>query len=551
MAQISYRANLSSATFPMTVAKSGRSVIIPGPDQNFDRRVDAPGDTQRGSVGIPQVIYMENVLPTDEGYQSVGFTTDEPFVGATSTIAYLLDLTISAVSPTSGNVVDKLYVAFFNNGTIQKSTDLINWQGQAVTPPALFKIPRKGQVSIARVGDRIFMCCSFAGTKLYELLPSKTLFPGGIVNFTITDITATIQASLPGGINIIDIRSIAGSYNYLIIATESVILWSSTTTPTDFSPSLVSGAGNEIPNNLSGRITFLKSHVAGFYIATNSNVLLALYTGNQRYPWKFKEIKDSGGYMAAEQLAGNTNSLSHYGVNNARQFQVVSGDSCNLTSPEVTEFLAANEESDEFDFTANAINTSVLDRTVAPEVFYVSDRYIIVGYVRTLQGNWYNSIVYDTLLNRVGKLRVFYDIVIEKNSTLYFVNYFNRAVYTLQFDKQVDAVPSYRPRGCIVLGKFQYARSRFICLDQVDVESIKYRTVPGDSDKNFALFVYPTLDGKTLLPVVAPYDATSAIPSTRVAKYLCHSSCQNFAIALIGHFDLNTIEMKFHVEGDM
>jgi hypothetical protein len=73
MAQISYRANLSAAIFPMTLARAGRSVIIPGPDQNFDRRVDPQGEQK--SAGIPQIIYAENVIPTADGYQSVGFRT--------------------------------------------------------------------------------------------------------------------------------------------------------------------------------------------------------------------------------------------------------------------------------------------------------------------------------------------------------------------------------------------------------------------------------------------------------------------------------------------
>lgn len=83
MAQISYRANLSTAVFPMTLSRAGRSVIIPGPDQNFDRRVDPQGQQQR-DASIPQVIYMENVLPTSNGYQSVAFDLMEngglPFV---------------------------------------------------------------------------------------------------------------------------------------------------------------------------------------------------------------------------------------------------------------------------------------------------------------------------------------------------------------------------------------------------------------------------------------------------------------------------------------
>lgn len=71
MAQQTHRANLSSAVFPMTLAKAGRSVIVPTYDQNFDKRVDANGN-DKGSVGIPQAIYMENVFPTPDGFQSVG-----------------------------------------------------------------------------------------------------------------------------------------------------------------------------------------------------------------------------------------------------------------------------------------------------------------------------------------------------------------------------------------------------------------------------------------------------------------------------------------------
>ena len=73
MAQIPYRANLSAAIFPMTIARAGRSVIVPGIDQNFNRSIDSPDDSNR-DAGIPQIIYGENIIPTADGYQSVGYT---------------------------------------------------------------------------------------------------------------------------------------------------------------------------------------------------------------------------------------------------------------------------------------------------------------------------------------------------------------------------------------------------------------------------------------------------------------------------------------------
>ncbi len=71
MAQIPYRANLSATVFPMTIAKAGRTVIDGRLDQHYDRRIDPEGSTR--DVGIPQLLYCENVAPTPNGFQSVGF----------------------------------------------------------------------------------------------------------------------------------------------------------------------------------------------------------------------------------------------------------------------------------------------------------------------------------------------------------------------------------------------------------------------------------------------------------------------------------------------
>jgi len=90
MGQVAYRANLSSATFPMTIADGGRTVIVPGPDQNFDRRVDPEG-SQR-DAGIPQALYMENVMPTTNGYQSVGYLRAPESVGVVTAVRNTFDI---------------------------------------------------------------------------------------------------------------------------------------------------------------------------------------------------------------------------------------------------------------------------------------------------------------------------------------------------------------------------------------------------------------------------------------------------------------------------
>ena len=73
----------------MAISRAGRSVIVPQIDQNYDRRVDPTGEQK--TPGIPQALYLENVLPTVEGYQSVGFIP-LPSAGAPTEACRRLDI---------------------------------------------------------------------------------------------------------------------------------------------------------------------------------------------------------------------------------------------------------------------------------------------------------------------------------------------------------------------------------------------------------------------------------------------------------------------------
>jgi hypothetical protein len=72
MAQIAYRGNLSSAYFPLVSRFHGRTVIVPGSDNNFSRQLQSSADLDK-DIGIPQVYYCHNVMPTGQGYLSVGY----------------------------------------------------------------------------------------------------------------------------------------------------------------------------------------------------------------------------------------------------------------------------------------------------------------------------------------------------------------------------------------------------------------------------------------------------------------------------------------------
>lgn len=804
MSQIDYRANLSAAIFPMTVAKSGKSVIVPGQDQNFDRRIDAPGDTQRGSVGIPQVIYCENVVPTPDGFQSVGYmpktaitipasqtigaivpiriataeitetittggtilynstgtdltawekaadnvppnavsgveqdasggnpsnnfelfsvitgsvstayipsypwirksfsagnptnagfeidinfdVTGASAASATSrkvvigvfnnsansglhivldysanTIAfgtatdilgtgfsatdsdtpssslalatwYRVEVTLTKVSgdpadqnrsvtvllknsggttiatltgfyatalveyctlaftsgmlpndPLSGDVTLSLradnidvtgdgeatvtttteytgivtaYMAFFTNNTANWSYDLTSWDNYNVTEPGGFVSPTSiNNISVAIVRGITYICVRESGaTKIYSATVNT-----GTNTITLVDESATIENSLPSPYDIDSILGIVSSYNYLILYTPNEILWSSTTTPTDFAASLVSGAGNEIPGNLKGDITFCKEHVAGFFIYSAKNVIFAAYTGNARYPWKFREVGASGGFNYPIQVSGDTNSAVQYGLNNTKFVQILNTDSAEIVAPEVTNFLEKTTRWDIFNSTTYAFSlsdgTQALIDTDNPTVWFMLDRYLIVPYgLVDVSGvaKYSYCLVYDLLLRRYGKLKVTPDFCLSDEEAIYFINKTSGAISMLYYDihDQVTGEGAYSHSGVIVLGKFQLARGNWLSVEGISVETLQNTDIVSLANRNFAIRILPSLNGKTFEAAVTPYRNTP-VEDKDCDEYLASTHCQNFCIAMKGAFDLNGVSLSLQPEGD-
>jgi hypothetical protein len=795
MADQTYRANLSAAVFPMTVSRSGKSVIIPGPDNNFDRRIDSPGDTPRGSVSIPQVIYGENILPTPDGIQSVGFinctaltlagssvaamvaariatavitentvstvpaetlftdsgnqlntwnkstplsyynggddqgsldvdqiTSDgnpqpsyrfislvlggggpsggydfylnrqfaigDPnnlgfefdfefflvpeksiMMGVANTAAgsglkvylnnqtgvetlkigtatswadyagfssyvsvaispvlaagtqYRLELTavrttgdtrlitatikngagtvlfttnttqvfipdnyfgvgskyqyntgsdiifdnieitgdgLAATSTTTNTEftgITTAYLAFLANNTVKWSYDLATWDNHATTLPGGFLSPASpAKISVATVRGQSYVCVRQASTTKIYLITVDT----GTNIITFTDISATIGAALPNPYTIDSILGIVGSYNYLVLYGGGIIIWSSTTTPTDFAPSLVSGAGNEVPGNLKGDITFCREHVSGFFIYSTKNVVFAQYTGNARYPWKFREVSGSGGYNYSTQVSGDTNSAVQYGINNTKLIQILSPDNAELVAQEATDFIERTERWDKFDSGTFTFSLSNPLYPLMPAsritAWFFLDRYLLLPYGGSNTEpsfQWTYVIVYDSLLKRYGKLAVTFDYCLSDEEAIYFINRTDGTIKTLEFNINrilVDEVSDGR-RPVIVLGKFQYVRSRFLTLSEINVEAIQSTDVILLADREFQVAVLPTLDGKTFLDAVIPENFT-AVATKEMYNGLCHVSCHNFALVFSGAFDLNTVELVFHVDGD-
>ncbi len=546
MAKVYYRGNLSSAIFPMTVSAAGRAVIMPGPDNNFDRRVDPAGEQK--DAGIPQAIYLENVMPTVSGYQSVGYLQPKlaPAIPSGQSIVDVIELDVKI-----GAVFLKVPVFSLSDNITYLSGDTA--QGLVTIVGANPGGQLRTFASTAVVNDTAYM---YIAGKLYTVTGTT---PN---NITLTDITATVTPS--GFFTTFNIGAIAGSNNYLVGANATTVFYSSLTTPTDFVTSLISGAGSIKPNDLKGQILRLSETQNGFYILASESTILAKYTGNNRYPWKFIPVKNLSGAPSREgAFYGNVQSKGEYVLDTNNQVKFINGETAEDIGPEVSEFLANGTIQQ---FFISSLNSFTNGRSVTrfARIHVLSDRYIMVSMDNPNSDTSYNGvIVYDIALKRYGKLAINHKYIYDATAvranagggnirkTVGFLDTSNR-VFLLEFGPY-GAAADYTDyniltqQSVLVLGKFQYARSRWIKLHEIVIEGVRSLSL-FPSAQNFNCALLSSRDGYTF--VGNPPDLISNYTAQNLITYPAHSTVQNFALALKGSFDLSTIQLTFSPAGE-
>lgn len=531
MGQIAYRANLSAAIYPMTIADGGRTVIMPGPDQNFDRRVDPQGEQK--DAGIPQALYMENVMPTSNGYQSVGYRDTgnlpakiAPGPGVATTRQVMPLFFGDASNP-------KVITVAFRNAP--SSVENIATDFQAIptvwtpcTGADVFSGNFAAGISNAYVRGTNYLC---DGVSVYKANNPS----GNVVDFT--NIGGTIT-----GITVADIISICSCANYLIaLLKDGTVAWSSTTTPTDFTASLVSGAGSIIPADIQSPVSFLTEAPNGFYIYCITGVIYAAYTGNSRYPFKFSAIENAGGYTYATQVNGNRTKNTQYAIDDSFNIHVINPNGATLIAAELSTFLERQVRYDLFNSSTNEFSFATFDLTdfpnTTPTLYFALDKYLFLRV-----GIYF--IVYDILLQRYGKLKASFYLAFKQdtvNTEIYFIPT-TGAVNVMSFD-QYDT--NYTHSGVLLLGKFQYVRSRKIQLHKIEIEGPQNTAII--PSPNFSCFILPSLDGRTFDVAVTPYQVSN---SGGLASYTAHTTAQNHSILLKGAFNVNTLQLRFSPRGD-
>lgn len=504
MTQINYRANLTAAEYPFLSDFQGRNVIIPGPDQNFSRQLSSPRNKDK-DVGIPQAYYMENMIPTDAGFTSVGYTQ----------VAY---------PPADGNTgfQDKPFEVRDPAENICYFTSCADGSNYVLLAPNTPWIkttsitPGIGGITYAHVNGQTYIYFGSVGCYKYDFA-------------TNTLIAVTLTALTPA-----NVYGITTSNGFMLAYTKTDLLISSSVDPTDFTPSLATGAGGGPVQSTKAPITIVVPHVVGVMVFTKRNIVVGYYTGNASYPFTWKELVSSGGVSLGDLIAYDTNSTNIIAYT-TEGLQSVASDNASNIFPQLTDFLAGSEY-ESFDLSTFTFTKIDLATNMLKSISATASRYLLVSYgVNSLT----DIIYYDLSLARFGKLKIphvacfNYELI---SSDV--VETPRRSIGILQADGTVKlVVMSYNvtgSNGILVLGKYQYDRNEYLKMLDVTLENIK-------NTSNFNCTVLSSINGKETNPVNTPLLNSS----NSQRKYGCNSTGINHSIVLNGSFHINSMVLNF------
>jgi hypothetical protein len=524
MTQIAYRGNLSVKQFPLLTDFQGKTVIIGGPDNTFNRSLTSSEDADK-DVGLPIAYYMHNVLPAPYGFSSIGYEN-------------------VVVSP-----ADKVY----------NSIKLIRSNNTAisVSGPKLYFSPfYDGSYKVLGLSSTVYVTGVTtvpgvnSSTKItYATLQGITyIFYSNIGCYKLDSATNALISVTLAGLTPSAINGITTFQGYLIAYDRSSVYWSSTididptSNSVDFVPSLLTGAGNIKPEGAKSDITIVTPATFGFAVYTSSNIVSAVYSGNSRYPFNFREVVASGGCSSYDLVSYDSNTGNQY-VYTTSGLQSLSATSTQTIFPEVTDFLAGRDFED-YDEITQTFSQTTLTAPMAKKITSVADRYLIISYGIT---SLTHAIVYDMAQKRFGKFKV-------PHVDCFELEYINpeqtdaprRSIAFLDAAggiKLVDpSVTFAASKGVILLGKFQYVRSRNISLEELTIQTVH----PTQSIVAYNLY---SETGGTIESVkkVLGYETSISGQSQRTYKF--HITANNHSILLVGGFFLSSIELKFHVHG--
>lgn len=541
MAKYRFQGAINAAVFPFVSAFQSRTVVQPQLDNNVKTNQAFYGTQESADYSIPQLLYCENMVPTAEGLSSVGFARIiEGLPGITNFDQAITlrdaDENNFLFSPSGG-----MNYIFKGNVGIWESINPISAPGVTV--------------SRAYVNGRTFIC--YAGLGIYEYdSAADTFLPLVIV-----------------GLAAADIRGIGSSNNYLIAYTKITVHWSSLIDPLDFVPSLTTGSGFSIPQDVKAEITAVIGTAGGFIIYTAKNAVAAVYTQNSRAPFNFKEVANAGGIETYEQVTSDQNSGPQYAWGTGGM-QKVTTQGSEILSGELNDFLAGRA----WEWWNTVSKTLMQEKAGANEfrvkVTYVASRYLIISYAIDSGDVFQYALIFDTALKRWGKIKrdhvdcfnypypnVFGDLSYDDLANISYEQ-LGETSYAGLANGLLSQQPSKRTIGLLmangaveilsmdynktdqagvaIFGKFQLTRSRVMTIQQLQLEAIF-----GTNDVQVTAIA--SIKGKKL-DVFAPMKLL--LEDEDLKTYAKRLTGTNVSIAMEGAFSITSYLLEATNDGD-
>lgn len=543
MAQLHSRANLSAARFPLATSFQGRTIVLPQHDQNFQKSATFAGADQDRDVGIPQIFYCHNVMPTEQGLQSIGYNTIIP---AISPAQDDFDQAIRLLDP-SGNKF--IFVPSAGKNYIFDAPEL-TW---------------KSRNSIPGLSGNVLVTTAYVNGETY-------IFYEGNGCYKYNSVTKAMDPVVLAGLVTANIKGIVGSNGYLLAWDLLTMYWSSATNPIDFVPSLLTGAGSANVTDLKGAIVACLPSVSGFIIYSTGNAVGASFTANIRFPFVFKEVAGSGGILRKEHVTFEDNLEDHYALTSAG-LQLVNKTSAKVVFPDITDFLTSRLFED-FDSTTNLFTASYLTSDLNVKMTLIASRYLVISY-GTGTTTFTHALIYDIGLKRIGKVKIdhvdafeypypnLYGVITYAMllaigtlySDLYGTTYAQlstaqvtaekprRTIAFLQNDGTVRLLSFdlgiLDNQGVLLLGKYQFTRGHACTMHGCEVESI-------DAASNFEALLLPSFDGKNFQPAIPAYLRDN---NGLLQRFAVRASGQNHSWLYKGSFNMCSVLVHYSQHG--
>lgn len=523
MSQIVYRGNLSAKAFPFLTDFQGRTVIVPGPDNTFNRSLVSSEDLDR-DVGVPAAFYMHNVLPTSYGFQSVGYESLIPGVILVSTFESIELIRTNKIAGANG---PRVYFSILPSGAVYTlSIGSAAWALSVSTVP----ISSSTQVSFATVQGITYIY--FEGIGCYKFDTSTN----ALIAVTLDGLVAA---------NILGITTYQG---YLIAYDTSTIYWSSTldidytSNSVDFVPSLATGASSLTLEGARGDITFVMPATFGIACYTTANIVSGVYSGNSRYPFNFREIIASGGCTSSDLVAYDSNTGNQYAYTTSG-VQTLTATATQTIFPEITDFLAGQIFED-FDESALTFSETILTVPMRKKITSIADRYLVFSYGTT---SLTHAIVYDMAQKRYGKLKIAHvDCFEYEYLDPGLADAPRKSIAFLTSEGEIKIANLSESfgasMGVLVLGKFQYVRSRAITLEAITLQSVR-------TNQSLSVYDLRSVTGGTLASTIRTQATDKSTSGDEQRVYGIHKTGMNHSILLVGGFSLASFVLAFHVHG--